>query len=133
MEGHRLSWLGVIAMLAIMLPFGLLASLPAAANEAPDQVLAWNQHPYQELIVEKQQAPPVAVLHLAMVHGEIYDAVNAIDGGYEPYLGAPDAEASDCEDAAAAAAGYRVLLGLIPDRAAQASCRPKSAWFVRGA
>jgi hypothetical protein len=119
MEGHRLSRLGVIAMLAIMLPFGLLASLPAAANEVPDQVLAWNQHAYQELIVEKQQAPPVAVLHLAMVHGAIYDAVNAIDGGYEPYLGAPDAEASDSEDAAAAAAGYRVLLGLIPDRAAQ--------------
>jgi hypothetical protein len=32
------------------------------------------------------QGPPVSPLHLAMVHGAIYDAVNAIDGSREPYL-----------------------------------------------
>ena len=38
------------------------------------------------------QPPPLAVIHLAMVHGAVYDAVNAIDGGHEPYLsGLPSA------------------------------------------
>jgi hypothetical protein len=60
-------------------------------------------------------------MHLAMVHGAIYDAVNAIDGGFEPYLGAPDAEPSYSKDAATATAGYQVLLNLVPDRAAQLS------------
>jgi hypothetical protein len=85
----------------------------------PDQVLAWNIHASNELIGVKAQAPVVAVLHLAMVHGAVYDAVNAIDGGYEPYLGAPQAEDTYSQDAAAAAAAYRVLLSLLPDRETQ--------------
>jgi hypothetical protein len=94
-------------------------STPTATADVPDQVLAWNQHAYDELIGVKAQAPVVAVLHLAMVHGAVYDAVNAIDGGYEPYLGAPKAEDTFSTDAAAAAAAYRVLLTLLPDREPQ--------------
>jgi hypothetical protein len=92
---------------------------PALGVDVPDQVLAWNQHAYDELIGVKAQAPVVAVLHLAMVHGAVYDAVNAIDRGYEPYIGAPAAQETYSEDAAAAAAGYRVLLALLPDREPQ--------------
>lgn len=114
---HRIGTVtGVTALLAALAG---PASVPASAVEVPDQVLAWNLHSYNELIVTKLQAPPVAVLHLAMVHGAVYDAVNAIDGGYEPYLGAPAASPSFSEDAAAAAAAYRVLLSVIPDRASQ--------------
>ena len=49
------------------------------------------------------------MLHLAMVHGAVYDAVNAIDGGYTPYLASPSATPFDSQDAAAASAAYRVL------------------------
>ena len=63
----------------------------------PDQVLAWNQYAYDELIVTKLQPPPVSVLNLAIVHGAVYDAVNAIDGGYEPYLVSPSAASNDFE------------------------------------
>jgi hypothetical protein len=118
MSAQRFRRLGAVAVLALVLPVGVLASPPATA-EVPDQVLVWNQHAYDELIGVKAQAPPVAVMHLAMVHGAIYDAVNAIDGGYQSYLGAPEAQPTYSENAAAAAAAYRVLLGLIPDRAAQ--------------
>ena len=39
------------------------------------------------------QAPQVAILHIAMVQGALYDAVNMIDGGYQPYLaGLPAAD-----------------------------------------
>jgi hypothetical protein len=109
----------VVAVTALVAALGVPTSLPAAAVAVPDQVLAWNLHAYDELIVTKLQPPPVAVLNLAMVHGAVYDAVNAIDGGYEPYLGAPAASPSYSEDAAAVAAAYGVLLNLIPDREPQ--------------
>jgi PAP2 superfamily len=110
-----------LGLLAVLTTIGVIPTSAAASAqvEVPDQVLAWNLHAYDELIVGKGQPPPVAVMHLAMVHGAIYDAVNAIDGGFEPYLGAPEAESSYSTDAAAATAGYHVLLNLVPDRAAQ--------------
>ena len=97
----------------------MLPTTGTATAAVPDQVLAWNQLAYQELIVTGAQPPPVAALHLAIVHGAIYDAVNAIDGGYQPLLVAPPADHTDSTEAAAAAAGYRTLLYLLPGRASQ--------------
>ena len=104
-------------MTVLLATLAVPTSLPASAAEVPDQVMAWNQHAYDELIVTTPaplNAPPAAAIHLAIVHGAIYDAVNAIDGGYEPYLGSPSASSSDSEDAAAATAGYRMLQFLLP-------------------
>jgi hypothetical protein len=115
MNGIRSRRVGtVVGITALFAALAVPASLPASAVEVPDQVLAWNQHAYHELIVTAAQAPPVAVMHLAMVHGAIYDAVNAIDGDHEPYLGAPAAEGTESKDAASAAAAYRVLQSLLP-------------------
>ena len=49
-----------------------------------------------------------------MVQGAVYDAVNAIDGGHQPYLVSPPANASDSKEAAVATAAFRVLVGF-PD------------------
>jgi hypothetical protein len=54
----------------------------------------------------------VAALSFAMVHGAVYDAVNAIDGRYRPYLVRPNANPSDSKAAAAATATLNVLVGL---------------------
>src|SRR4051794_9262270 len=54
-----------------------------------------------------------AMTQMAMVHGAIYDAVNAIAGGHEPYLASPIASPSDSLDAAVAAAAYNVLVGVL--------------------
>jgi hypothetical protein len=93
----------------------------AAAAGAPDQVLAWNQHAYDELIGTQGTG---VVQYLAPVHGAMYDAVNAIEltrngGGHQPYLVAPPAEPTYSEDAAAATAAYEVLVWLLPGRATQ--------------
>ena len=48
-----------------------------------------------------------------MVHGAVYDAVNAIDGGHQPYLdGLPPASPSASQEAAVATAAHHVLVGL---------------------
>jgi hypothetical protein len=57
------------------------------------------------------QPPHASVLSMAMVQGAVYDAVNAIDGGYAPYLAAPPADPGDSKEAAAATAAFRVLVG----------------------
>jgi hypothetical protein len=54
-----------------------------------------------------------AIVEMAMVHGAIYDAVNAIDRGHRPYLPQPHASSRASLDAAVAAAAYNVLLGVL--------------------
>jgi hypothetical protein len=71
------------------------------------------------------EVPPVAALHLAMVQGAVYDAVNAIDGGHRPYLaGLPPAPPSASMAAAAATAAHDVLVGLKPVPPVPALCQP---------
>jgi hypothetical protein len=98
---------------------GLLAAVAAcialAAPARADTVTDWNAYAANALGVTGGQTAPVAVLHLAMVHGAVYDAVNAIDRRYEPYLFASRAARRwYSKDAAAATAAYHVLAGLLP-------------------
>ena len=55
----------------------------------------------------------LGIVHLAMVHGAVYDAVNAIDGTHRPYLVRPAATPFDSQDAAVAAAAHDVLAGVL--------------------
>ena len=79
----------------------------AEAGEPEDAVVDWNLYAVQALINAPASAPvpgvppgvgeppPVSLLHLGMVQGAVYDAVNMIDGGHEPYLeGLPPAASS---------------------------------------
>ena len=100
------------------------AALAAPAVARADAVTEWNQNASTALFVAAGQPPQVSVTHLAMVHGAVYDAVNAIDGGHEGYLLTPRlAQPSDSKEAAAATAAYRVLLHLVP--AQQATLEPQ--------
>ena len=122
MDAKRRRRLGTVVGATVLLAaLAVPTALPATAARIPNQVLVWNQHAYNELIVTAGQPPPVAVLHLAMVHGAVYDAVNAIDGGFEPYLEleGPPAKHWYSKNAAAATAAYEVLKYLLPARTAQ--------------
>jgi hypothetical protein len=90
------------------------SALAAPSSAGASAVTQWNLNATNALIVTGGQAPPVSMLHLGMVHGAVYDAVNAIDGGYTPYLMSPDATPFDSQDAAAAAAAYYVLISIVP-------------------
>jgi hypothetical protein len=53
-----------------------------------------------------------------MVHGAIHDAVNAVSGRYQPYLGGLEPAPDASKVAAAAVAAHGVLAGSFPDQAA---------------
>ena len=98
---------------------GGLAVLSALAIAAPargDSVTDWNataaaalQSPGTAIPAGAGQGA-VSTAHLAMVHGAIYDGVNAIAGGHQPYASSPAAEPWYSQDAAVAAAARHVLV-----------------------
>lgn len=93
-----------------------LTMLAAPGFAHANAVTQWNQNATDALIDTAGQAPTVSVLHLAMVQGAVYDAVNAIDRGYRPYLVSPRAKRWASTDAAAATAAYRVLVSIVPEQ-----------------
>jgi hypothetical protein len=105
---------GLIAMLA------LAASIAAASGHtqlasgqaAPPDVAVTHWSSIAAAPLTALPAAP-AILGMAIVHGAIYDAVNAIDGGHRPYLAQPPTSSTASFDAAVAAAAYNVLLGLL--------------------
>ena len=93
------------------------ALLAFAAPARADVVTDWNLNAATTPVAAAGQPPQVFVPHMAMVHGAVYDAVNAIDGRHEGYLITSRlARRSDSKDAAAATAAYRVLVHLAPTR-----------------
>ena len=122
-RGRR--WLAGLSVLTLVGAVGLFPVASVAAAEPANPVLDWNINAVNAIgnpVIPPVttpptppglgQPPPLAVIHLAMVHAAIYDAVNAINGGYEPYLSglpsAPDAS----EAAAVATAAHDVLVAL---------------------
>src|SRR5438034_2123080 len=97
-----------------ILSFFIAMSLVVLASASParaDAVTDWNAIASNSIVATAGQPPPVSVLHFAMVHGAVYDAVNAIDRGHRPYLVQPPSNPTDSKDAAAATAAFRVLVG----------------------
>ena len=74
---------GTIGIALTALVLSVLAAPIAPAQDATpavNTVVEWNQHANDALLAAGQP-PHVYMLHMAMVHGAVYDAVNAIDGG----------------------------------------------------
>lgn len=106
---HASRWSGIAAGVAATV--ALCAPGTASANP----VIEWNARAETAVIDVAGHPIGEAGIDFAMVHGAIYDAVNAIDGTpYEPYLAAPPADPSASKDAAVAAAARDVLVHLLP-------------------
>lgn len=85
--------------------------VPATAARA-DVVLSWNEITVETLI-QQGQNPFTQARFAAIVQVAVFEAVNAVTGEHEPYIGiAPAPNAS--LDAAAATAAYRVLKTYFP-------------------
>jgi hypothetical protein len=108
--------------LGLCLAAAALIALSASATARADTVTDWNANAVSALVGTAGQSPTVSTIHLAMVHGAVYDAVNSIDERYEPYLVEVRARDWYSKDAAAATAAYKVLLGIVPGQ--QATLKP---------
>jgi hypothetical protein len=91
-----------------------LVTLASPTLARANAVTDWNLIASNAIVVTAGQPPPVSALSFAMVQGAVYDAVNAIDGGHQPYLVQPPSNPTDSKEAATAAAAFRVLVGLFP-------------------
>jgi len=100
-------------IVSLLIGLALVALVSPRVTRA-DAVTDWNLIASNAIVVTAGQPPPVSVLHFAMVHGAVYDAVNAIDRTYQPYLVQPASNPTDSKEAAAATAAFRVLVGVFP-------------------
>src|SRR2546430_9581768 len=112
---NSLTQLKKIVILPLLIAIALLALASPTVARA-DAVTDWNAIASTAIVTNAGQPPPVSVLHFAMVQGAVYDAVNAIDRGYQPYLVQPSSNPTDSKEAAAASAAFRVLVGLFPEQ-----------------
>jgi len=88
----------------------LLAVVSPAAPARADIITQWNDQVF---------ALGGASRTLAMVHVAMFDAFNAIQPRYHPYLQLPAPPAGAMPEAAAASAAYGVLVRLMPGQVAQ--------------
>lgn len=103
-------------VLAVIAGVVALGSPPAsAADSPPNAIIVWDKNAETAIWEIARQQPQVQARSFAMVHGAVYDAVNAIAGRpYQPYLRAPRADGSESTEAAVATAAFHVLRSLFP-------------------
>ena len=110
---------------------GLLLAAPAtrvdavaragSVTGAPDAVIEWNA--VMQATVTPVPDPFLQGRSAAITQVAVFEAVNAIVGDYEPYLGSVTAPPGASPEAAAIAAAHRALASLHPDQAGSLDAR----------
>ena len=108
----------MIRNLLYSLGFWVCLALPAITNgsapekntpSAPKDVIShWNEVALDAIRLNAIPAPQAARI-LAMMHVAMFDAVNAIDESYEPYLVEIEVPNGASQEVAATSAAHRVL------------------------
>jgi hypothetical protein len=123
MSKNRLRMLGlaVVATVGVLAP--TVASTAAVADRRPDAdpavITKWNEIAERTIFTENQTPPPSSTLYFGFVSIAMYDAVVAIEGGYEPYLEQRRAQRHASSEIAAATAAFTVLSHYFPNSADQ--------------
>jgi hypothetical protein len=132
---------------ALALPAAAFTGTAAAATgtsstgTAANPVIDWDLNAQAFIWDVAKELPQVQSRSFAIVHGSVYDAVNAIAGTpYEPYLAAPRANGHESVAAAVAAAAHQALLFLYPAQQAALQAQydtylagiPDGIWKQRG-
>ena len=103
----------------------ILLSIQAPAKA--DAVLDWNEFAVNFLIAQSQ-SPFAQARYMAITQLAVFEAVNAIKGDYQPYLGTVVAPAGASAAVAAGAATYAVLKSYFP--AATTLDGPYQTWLA---
>lgn len=94
----------------------VVALLVTASLSAQNVVVQWNAIASTTIITNAKAASVTSGVWLAYVHLAVFDAVNAIDHRFQPYLFTANPPAGANKDAAAIAAAYRVLATYFPSQ-----------------
>jgi PAP2 superfamily len=92
----------------------LILGLAGAALARADAVIDWN-NVILDAIRSHRTNPPVATRSLALLHTAVFDAVDGIVGGYDPYFVPGPGPVGASPEAAAAAAAHTILSAVYPD------------------
>ena len=107
--------LNFLRWVALMLAIAMASAIPSAVRA--DAVTDWNAI-MQATVTAPPTNPFFQARWGAIVQLAVFEAVNAIEEDYEPYLGIIDAPPWASPDAAAIAAAHRTLVTLRPGSAA---------------
>jgi hypothetical protein len=106
---------------AVLVAAGLTASVLTAPVQAaggtrsdPAVIIGWNTIATRTIFTENATPVPAAPLYYGFVSLAVYDAVVAIEGGYQPYLRQPRVHGRASSEAAAVTAAYEVLRYYFP-------------------
>ncbi len=100
----RLQLMGLVTLSTMVSVTSAHANVVAEWSALAVQCIAVGAPP----LAPSRPGPP-ALLDLALVHVAMHDAIQAIQGRYEPYLATPTATGHESVASAAAAAAHRVL------------------------
>jgi hypothetical protein len=123
----RLTLARVLRVVAIAVTALAVAASPGTSREAAaalppgNTVAQWNQIA-EDTVVGSGAFQPEGWIYMAYASAAVYDAVVAIEGGFEPYSLAITAPAGASVDAAVVEAAYRTLWAYFPP----SSCNPAS-------
>src|SRR5258706_13173501 len=82
----------------------------AASLSAQNVVSQWNAIASTAIVANAKESPAASGVWFAYVHLAVFDAVNAIDPRFQPYLFTTNPPAGANMDAAAVAAAHRILV-----------------------
>jgi hypothetical protein len=102
-----------ITKFALSLVIVLLVAIYVSAQNV---VVQWNAIASTTIVTNAKDASVASGLWFAYVHLAVFDAVNAIDHRFQPYLFTANAPAGANQDAAAVAAAHRVLVSYFPSQ-----------------
>jgi hypothetical protein len=89
----------------------ILCSCPLRAQNV---VIDWNKIASTTIVTNAKEASVTSSVWFAYVQLAVYDAVNAVDHQYQPYVFTTQAPDDASKDAAAVAAAHRILVNYFP-------------------
>ncbi len=93
-----------------------IAVLMAVPGSAQNVVVQWNAIASTTIVANGKEASVASGVWFAYVHLAAFDAVNAIDHRFQPYLFTANPPAGANKDGAAVAAAHRVLVTYFPSQ-----------------
>jgi hypothetical protein len=119
-KSTRVLALAIIATAGVLTP--AIVDTPADAHPRvaadPAVITEWNAIADRTIFAENATPVSASALYFGFVSIAMYDAVVAIEGGYEPYNAQPRANRHASPEVAAATAAYKILRHYFPASAA---------------